>query len=92
MTKHFSRFHRSLWLIPIVTSILTLSACSTLPGGPCLPNPDDMKKAQPLPPILEEKLSQRKEVETHLGDEREYNDLAVHNNNLIDHVLKYCQA
>lgn len=50
-----------------------------------------MKKAQALPPILEDHLSQRQEVESQLGDGREYNDLAVRHNNLIDHIQKYCQ-
>ena len=75
----------------LLIGALTLSACSTPSAAPCLPNPDDMKKAQPLAPITGEKLSPVEQKSLVADDDKSYNDLAVRHNNLIKHVEDFCQ-
>lgn len=83
--------HQSLSTALALIGVLTLSACSTPSAAPCLPNSADMEKAQPLDPISGEKLSPIDQKKLVADDDQKYNDLAVRHNNLISHVVKFCQ-
>ena len=91
LLRHRLRKYRK-WspIIGLVTCSLMLSSCGTMLGV-CHPGPELMKKADPLPEVVETKaMSQREALERAMLDDEAYNNLMSTHNKLVDHINKYC--